>query len=240
MSETVTIPRYLLPRLTLIAEKLDLNEKDALEALFDWAGVSLSLAEVLKIEELKSNVLYKQVEKLKEESVSTQYYPLAHQESMSTLGNKSFDAQSISDLCLSVKILSETLTQQKVMSKSEAKINQLNKDMFEEQGKDEQKKDYRRPEAYSEINHAIDKIMQFNEKPGRTYLDKFRVGVGSLRKLVNRGDILINKVIESRSDEIEQHHQNHQLFNTRHNAKGKTAPSIETVVFLDNPLRALP
>ncbi|MEY4519558.1 MAG: hypothetical protein RLZZ499_2158 [Cyanobacteriota bacterium] len=119
MNETVIIPKYLTSRLKQISQRLELNEKDTLEALFDWAEVSLSLAEVLEIDELKPNVLYDQVEKFKAESIPKQDHQQLQGQTaaVENVENISFDAQSINNLCSSVKILAEALTQQKVMPK---------------------------------------------------------------------------------------------------------------------------
>jgi IMP dehydrogenase/GMP reductase len=97
-----------------------------------------------------------------------------------------------------------------------------------------QRLDYRRAEAEAEINHAIERIMQHNEVPGTTHRDKFRVSVNALRKLVKgRSSKIMQEIIAQRSEEIEKHHQKHQLLNPKHNVKGRNAPSIETVISLD-------
>jgi hypothetical protein len=87
-------------------------------------------------------------------------------------------------------------------------------------------------EAEAMINHAIDKIIEYNNQEDITHQDKFRVGIGALRTLTGRGDAVIKRVIDSREEEINEHHQTHQL-DTYHNSKGNTAPPIDQVIHLD-------
>ena len=51
------------------------------------------------------------------------------------------------------------------------------------------------------------------------------------RKLTQRGDTVIQRVIESRATEIQQHHAVHQI-GPRHNSKGKDYPSIHEIIEL--------
>jgi hypothetical protein len=92
-----------------------------------------------------------------------------------------------------------------------------------------QRLDYRRTEAEAQINHAIDLIMEYNQASGRNHQDKFRIGMGALRKMTKRGCRVIERIIESRNDEIEKH----QLLNPRHNNKGFNAISIDAAIPLD-------
>lgn len=238
MSETIIIPKYLMSRLSLLSERLEINEKDTLEALFDWSEVSLSLAEILEIDELKPNVLYDKVEELKEQSTQTQHYEQPKQET-TAVENISFDAQSINNLCSSVKILAEALTQQKVTPKNKSKDSfrsigtiknkNLTQGINEKEERNERKVSSRTTEAEAVINHAINLIIEYNEVPGRTHDDKFRVGIGAIRKMTKRGDKVIRRMIESRNDEIKAHHEKHKL-GEFHNSKGKEAPPIDTVI----------
>jgi galactokinase/mevalonate kinase-like predicted kinase len=82
------------------------------------------------------------------------------------------------------------------------------------------------------INHAIDKIIEHNNQEGIAHQDKYRVGIGGIRKMTRRGDGVIRRVLNSREDEINQHHQTHQL-GEYHNSKGNSGPSIEFVIPLD-------
>ena len=115
MSETVTIPRYLMTRLMVLSQTLELDEKETLEALFDWAEISLSLAEILEIEELKTNLLYDKVEGLikrlrkvenSESGIKPNHWGMID-------GNIPINAESIRDLSSSVRILSELVANAK-------------------------------------------------------------------------------------------------------------------------------
>jgi hypothetical protein len=86
-------------------------------------------------------------------------------------------------------------------------------------------------EAEQEVNHAIDAIIQFNNQEDVSHLDKWHIGVSALRKLTERGDSVIQRVLQPRATEIEQHHAVHQI-GPRHNSKGKTNPSINEIISL--------
>ncbi|MEL6930972.1 MAG: protelomerase family protein [Cyanobacteria bacterium J06600_6] len=109
MNETVAIPRYLMSRLMVLSQTLELDEKETLEALFDWAEISLSLAEILEIEELKSNLLYDKVEGLikKLRKVENSKAGVKLNPEGTPDDNISINAESIRDLSSSVRILSE-------------------------------------------------------------------------------------------------------------------------------------
>jgi len=249
MNDTVTIPRYLISRLNLLAQKLEMNEKDTLEALFDWAEVSLSLAEILEIEEPKPNVLYDRVENLKIQVEQTQSKGLSdvtEDENNNIDENLPFDSESIRDLCSSVKLLSKIVADEKSFNSGS---QQVKTDSFDNSTNstpkktktskrassdnvDRRKNSSRTAEAELVINHAIDQLIKYNEVEGMTHQDKFRVGIGAIRKITRRGDGVIKRVLNARSDEIEQHHKIHQL-GIYHNSKGKEATSVDELVLLD-------
>lgn len=254
MNQETTIPKYLTPRLSLFAEKLGMNEKDALDALFDWAEVSLSLADILKVDELKSHILYHEVEKLKAQVESPVPRPLGHDDLVkgeNIRGKQlSFDSESIQDLCSSIKLLSQiihdTRTQLPVprlaksssnSGKSNTKSSNASKtssslNHSDSNSTDGRKNSSRTAEAELAIDYAIDQFIKYNDQEGIAHQDKFRIGIGALRKLTGRGDGVIKRVLKRRESEIEQHHQQHQL-GVHHNSKGKDAPSVDELIPFD-------
>ena len=233
MSESITIPKYLMSRFSNLSQKLDLNEKDTLEALFDWAEVSLALADSLELPELKTNVLFDQVERLQN---SSQVSLPSNNGSVSP--DPPFDHQNISDLVSSVHLLAETVAKQnkvgqyRTPKRPYSPVSKTNHQTENDHQEHQEQKPYSRTQkAEDMINHAIDKIIEFNDQPDLHHQDKFRVGIGAVRKLTRRGDQVIRRVIESRQAELDAHHQKHQLGST-HNSKGKDAPSITTLIFL--------
>ena len=83
--------------------------------------------------------------------------------------------------------------------------------------------------AEEEVNRAIDAIINFNNTEDISHKDKWHIGVSALRKLTDRGDSVVKRVLESRTDEIQQHHALHQI-GQRHNSKGKDYPSINEII----------
>ena len=86
-------------------------------------------------------------------------------------------------------------------------------------------------EAEEEVNRAINAIIEFNNQENLAHKDKWHIGVSALRKLTQRGDTVTKRALDSRADEIQQHHARHQI-GKHHNSKGKTYPSIDEVISL--------
>jgi hypothetical protein len=242
MNEIVTIPRYLMSRFSALAARLGLNEKDTLEALFDWAEVSLSLADLLDFDEdeLKPNVLFDKVEELAQ---SPSVQPIEQQTAAETVHNAILSGKNISDLCSAINSLASTVANQQVVDKALAtqtkvKSNSIKSDLPQQDSSTVPKTrktsriDPRTVQAEAMINHAIDKIMEHNNQEGVAHQDKYRVGIGGIRKMTRRGDGVIRRVLNTREDEINQHHQTHKL-GEHHNSKGNSVLSIEEVIPLD-------
>ncbi len=83
------------------------------------------------------------------------------------------------------------------------------------------------------VNHAIDTIIDYNNHLGNRKQDKWRIAISSLKQLTKCNQSLISRVLEERKNEIEQHHQFHQL-GQYHNSKGKSAPKISEVISLNS------
>ena len=90
------------------------------------------------------------------------------------------------------------------------------------------KKQQRTIEAERDINQAIDTVMEFNNAQERSHLDKWYIGIGSIRALTGRGDKVIRRVLKQRKD-VEEHHRKHQL-DQSHNLKGRNAIPIVEII----------
>ena len=85
--------------------------------------------------------------------------------------------------------------------------------------------------AEEDVHRAIDAIIQFNNQPDLPHKDKWHIGVSALRRITERGDSVIKRVLDTRATEIQQHHAVHQI-GSRHNSKGKDYPSINEIISL--------
>ena len=85
-------------------------------------------------------------------------------------------------------------------------------------------------ESERAINHAIERVMEFNNAPDRNHQDKWYIGIGSIRTLTGRGDKVIKRVLQQRED-VEPHHHLHHL-DQSHNLKGRDATPISDVISL--------
>lgn len=94
------------------------------------------------------------------------------------------------------------------------------------------KKITRSIEAEQSVDRAINAIMEFNDAEGRKPDEKWYIGVGSIKQLSGRAGTVFKRVYEKRKDEIEEHHQKHQL-GKWHNARGAEYPSIDEVIHFE-------
>ncbi len=91
------------------------------------------------------------------------------------------------------------------------------------------------------VNRYIDAIMAYNDVLDRPHSDKWLVSIGfasarsaiaALKRLTSCGQSVIDDVLNSRQDEVQFHHAQHQL-GQYHNQKGSKVPKIESVISLD-------
>ena len=262
----ISIPSFFLSRLEAISTRLEISEAEAIQALFTWTEMGLSLAERLDLDKPTPQAIFESVEELKQQA----------QKSSSVLEKPSdssmlFDRENINQICTSVKLLAEAVsTQQKTNSKNSlveansvrtlnnlTQNNQLNNakrtthsaesssatvsssqnlttqanNQNHQQGGSNSslKRPNRVTKAEESVDRAIDAIIEFNNQENRPTKDKWHIGVGSLRKLSQRGDSVIRRVVKRRLEEIDQHHVLHGL-GKWHNARGKDYPSIDEVI----------
>lgn len=83
-----------------------------------------------------------------------------------------------------------------------------------------------------DINNAIEAIMRFNDVEGRPHHQKFRLSIMSIADLTDRAKGSISKVLKERSEDIEAHHQRHQISayhnKSRKDEYGNFYPSIKS------------
>jgi hypothetical protein len=83
-----------------------------------------------------------------------------------------------------------------------------------------------------DINSAIEAIMRFNDAEGRPHHQKFRLSIMSIADLSDRAKGSISKVLKERSEDIEAHHQRHQISayhnKSRKDEYGNFYPSIKS------------
>lgn len=280
-NSNVVIPSFFLSRLNAISNKLDLTNAEAIQALFTWTEMGLSLAERLKIDEPNPQAVFEAVALLQKQLNER----TALGDSLSAVSpeivknTNSQKQQALFQLCNSVELLSQTISQLSFddgenissaqndkqprstakKSSSPAKKEQISvlsddqnpnnsdrsnsnkrlpmKDRspsIEPSSKStrkNQKKQQRTIDAERDINRAIDTVMEFNNAHGRAHIDKWYIGIGSIRTLTGRGDKVIRRVLQGRED-VQQHHQQHQL-DQSHNLKGRDATPIDEIIQLE-------
>ena len=68
------------------------------------------------------------------------------------------------------------------------------------------------PEVMTEdINRAINAIMEFNNTTDRPHRQKFRVSIKPVADLTGRATNSVSKILKERSEEIESHHEQHEI-----------------------------
>lgn len=255
-NSSIAIPSFFASRLTAISNKLGVSHSEAIQALFTWTEMGLSLAEQLSVEDLTPGAIFTAVEQLQSSSQQKSLVRANNlTNSMTTQGTgelAAIDRDSINQLCTAVRLLSETLTRERRdlnnqnhnSHSSNRNFSSVNKPETNDrdgesnnssnqhrvkQKKVSSKESNQKNESEQSINQAIDIIMKFNNDESVPTEDKWHIGIGSLRKLTRRGDAVIRRVIESRKEEIEQHHSLYGL-GKWHNARGKDYPSIDEVI----------
>ncbi|MBW4532562.1 MAG: telomere resolvase [Pleurocapsa minor HA4230-MV1] len=273
-ANSMVIPSFFQSRLSTIAQKLGITPDQAIQALFTWTEMGLSLAEQLSIEDLTPQAIFESVEQLKATADNN-----SDSVEFDSSQSAKLNSHSLNQLSISIRLLSEalynkqnsqgdkstpqnptTVIEQKLLDTAEhnnspshnnssAKLQPnlslpVEKEPAEptknsqptssksSKGESSPRKISKKSlEAEQEIDRAIDAIIQFNNQEDVSHQDKWHIGVSALRKLTERGDSVIQRVLQPRKTEIEQHHAVHQI-GPRHNSKGKTYPSIDEIISL--------
>jgi hypothetical protein len=94
------------------------------------------------------------------------------------------------------------------------------------------------PEVLTEdINRAIDALIEFNNSPARPHRQKFRLSIKPIADLTGRATNSISKVLKERSQEIDSHHQHHQIDSyhnkSRRDAQGRDFPTVDSEPEID-------
>ena len=87
--------------------------------------------------------------------------------------------------------------------------------------------------AEAKIMAAIDAIMEYNNVPHRSFEQKWVISSSSLKRLTKSYQGVIQRVLDAREADIQQHHQAHGL-GSRHNVRhGRAGIKIEQVIQLE-------
>jgi len=92
----------------------------------------------------------------------------------------------------------------------------------------EKPRKYKTGETDALINQAIDAIIQFNDTPHRAHEMKWAITINGLKNF-SLNQRAIQKIIEQRKDEIDNHHAKHQL-TIRHNDRHKRRMKITDII----------
>ena len=255
----ITIPSFYRSRLSTIADKLGITPIQTIQALLAWTEMGLSLAEQLEVNELAPGAIFESVKQLQLQASSSS--SLVEFDSVESVGLDSHNvnqlvtsirllSQAVSDqnqnqnrsksipddrLAGNLRYsgqASEPLAGKKSsVTEGQSSFQSISKSVKEEFSQSQSKSKWIRL-AEEEVKRAIDAIIQFNNQENIAHKDKWHIGVSALRKLTQRGDSVIKRVLEPRTAEIEQHHARHQI-GLRHNSKGKDYPSIDKIISLN-------
>jgi hypothetical protein len=81
------------------------------------------------------------------------------------------------------------------------------------------------------LNQVIDAIFTYNNQPERLHDEKWAITINALKAFV-KSQPKVMQVLESRKEEIERHHQLHQINPTTHNYKHRGKTRIEEVIIV--------
>ncbi|MBE9011050.1 hypothetical protein IQ250_12615 [Pseudanabaenaceae cyanobacterium LEGE 13415] len=99
-------------------------------------------------------------------------------------------------------------------------------------------------ETGDRLNRAIDAIIEYNNQPGRKHNEKWAIGINTLKAFVKSQEAIVaaiggknrkGELIEgTRQQEIQQHHQQHQIDPDKHNYVHRGKMRIDDVVNIAN------
>ncbi len=225
------IPAFLGSRLEAISQQLELSDAETIKAMFDWVEVGIALAEEMELPELDPHLLFESVQSLRKQPTTT------NSEINSVLSG---DAKEIIlNLSAVAKALAENKqpqqNQNKLITSARTTSPQRNFPVSQSsQPSTQNDSGFGRPldtSAEEAVSIGIDKIIAWNDAEGRKHEDKIYMGIGSLKKATGRGDKVIRRVLTSdeRKEEIEAHHQKHQL-TSKHNMRGRTSLDVHSLI----------
>lgn len=86
----------------------------------------------------------------------------------------------------------------------------------------------------SRLNEAINAVIQHNDHPDRLHSEKWSITINSLKSFSSSAPA-IRSILNERKDEIDSHHQSHELEATKHNYVHRGKQKISDVIQLDKP-----
>jgi hypothetical protein len=81
------------------------------------------------------------------------------------------------------------------------------------------------------LNQVIDAIFSYNNQPDRLHDDKWAITINALKAFV-KSQPKVMQVLESRKEEIEQHHLHHQINPSTHNYRHRGKRRIEEIIIV--------
>lgn len=204
------------------------NQKDTFSIVLKLADVALRLAQQLDVEpQYLEQTISQRFQEHQESSLAAS--DDLHNQPEETTEIASVDA--ITQLTAAITRLTDHLEQPAHAAKT-SKPQPEQAPAFPSSAQREPKqRSSEASEAY--VNRAIDAIIDFNNDPNRQEQDKWFIGVSPLKKITKRNQALIERVLQQREADLNQHYAQHQLTPT-HNSKGRFAPKIEEVIQLES------
>jgi hypothetical protein len=89
-----------------------------------------------------------------------------------------------------------------------------------------------RPPNEALVHRAINFIIHYNDTIATAKKERWLISLSVLKQLTRCNQEVIARVMEGWKDEIEKHHEKHEL-GTFHNSKGKFAPKITEVITVE-------
>ncbi len=79
------------------------------------------------------------------------------------------------------------------------------------------------------LNQVIDAIFNYNDQPDRLHDEKWAITINALKAFV-KSQPKVMQVVETRKEEIDSHHQQHQINPSTHNYKHRGKRRIEEII----------
>ncbi|MFP5275269.1 protelomerase family protein [Coleofasciculus sp.] len=216
-------------RLASFSETLNApNQKDTLSIVLKLADITLRLAQQLEVEpQYVETTISQRLQEHQESSPAVE----PDLQSRSEETSETVPVDAITQLTAALNRLTDHLEQPAPAAKTSKPQPQEAPTFPSSAQREPKQRSSEVSEAY--VNRAIDAIMDFNNDPHHPQPDKWFIGVSPLKKITKRNQALIERVLQQREADLNQHHAQHQLTPT-HNSKGRFAPKIEEVIQLES------
>jgi hypothetical protein len=252
---------FSFSKLEKFSQVLNLSSTETVNTLIDWAEAAINSAQYLEIENPTPATFTSKIKSIDQDYqtlINKSPEPSFEFVSKAQSGSSPVDQHRIMNtICSLSEYLSQTLIQEQATNPELsinpvhdlAKLARLNtsqsQDVITSNNLDQSNQDQKAQAIHTkkrqrdtpeimvqDINRAIDALIEFNNAPNRPHRQKIRISIKPIVDLTGRATNSISKVLKDRSEEINRHHEQHQIDSyhnkSRRDETSKDYPNVES------------